>query len=127
MMAGEQLNEVLAQTWISLQYAHARNEKTDGLISAHELLDRICEQDPERCLAVVLQILELDGSEFIAANVGAGPIEDLLVRHGPTMIDRLEQLAATNHSFSVALSGVWRSTIDSEVWQRIVALRFAKH
>jgi hypothetical protein len=57
------------------------------------------------------------------AILSAGPLEDLLVYHGDTVIDRVEAAAKANPTFAFLLGGVWRNAISQEVWDRICAVR----
>ena len=56
-------------------------------------------------------------------NLSAGPIEDLLVRHGDHFIDRIEEQAKADPEFSDLLEGVWQNSISTENWNRIVNVR----
>jgi hypothetical protein len=112
----------LIEGWIRLQYARKNREPADRLIWAHEVLDEICSRRPLDCLHIVVQIAEHDRSDFIAANLAAGPVEDLLSRHGPDVIEAVERQARGDENFRTLLSGVWRSTIEEAVWERVQAL-----
>src|SRR6185312_4425879 len=56
----------------------------------------------------------------ILAVVAAGMLEDLLKNAGEEYVDRVEVLARDNATFGRMLTGVWPSSIDSEVWERVV-------
>jgi hypothetical protein len=53
------------------------------------------------------------------ANLAAGPLEDLMVRHGSQFIASLEKLAATDGQFRKMLGALWENDINAEVWARI--------
>jgi hypothetical protein len=113
----------LANEWIRLQYLHRAGEDTGDAFWAFEVLDSMCDRDPNACLSVVQMIFQRDSSDFILANLAAGPVEDLLVRHGPSIIQSIEQLAAVDSRMAKIVSGIWRNTIDEDVWQRIRELQ----
>ena len=113
----------LIEGWIELQYRFAKREAADDLIWAHAVLDEICNQAPAECLRLILRILERDPSDFIAGNLAAGPLEDLLCRHGPEVIDSVESEATSVPRFRDLLGGVWRNVIREDIWDRLQALR----
>ena len=79
--------------------------------------------DPEDCWCAILEILSRHPSGDVIAVLAAGPLEDLLVRHGPEFIDRVEQQSRQDAAFRHLLGGVWPSSIPWAVWQRIIAAR----
>jgi hypothetical protein len=116
----------LVDAWIRLQYAPDEESKK-RLIWAHAALDEICDRTPGECLRLILLITKKDRSDLIASNLAAGPVEDLLSRHGPSIIDAVEQEARRSHNFRSLLGGVWRSTIDEDVWNRVQELARSTH
>jgi hypothetical protein len=54
------------------------------------------------------------------ATLAAGPVEDLLSKRGAEYIDRVEALARKNSRMAKLLTGVWQSSIEPEVWNRVV-------
>jgi hypothetical protein len=60
----------------------------------------------------------LDGVPL--ATFAAGPVEDLLNKAGPAYIDRIEDFASENETMARMLSGVWPSSIEPAVWERVV-------
>lgn len=82
-------------------------------------------QDPERCWAIALAILEriADEDGLMLANVGAGPLEDLLHRHGSAFIDRFVVQARRDRRFREAASCIWPSSaMDKALWERLRAI-----
>ena len=53
------------------------------------------------------------------AHLAAGPLEDLLVRHGPTFIERIYETARKEPVVRKMLGAVWRNSIAEPVWQRL--------
>jgi hypothetical protein len=64
-----------------------------------------------------------DQSNVIAENLSAGPLEELLTKHGGTVIDRVEVMAKEDPTFAFLLGGVWRNEIAEAVWSRVLAVR----
>jgi hypothetical protein len=86
---------------------------------ATKLLNHLIEYRPseawERILALVSQ-----AKEESLCYVGAGPLEDLLIEHGDSIIDRVEATAAADPRFARCLSVVrgW-SRIEPSVYARV--------
>jgi hypothetical protein len=82
----------------------------------------LAEHHPEEVLPVVRALVRLAPNDGDLAFVAAGPLEELLKCHGPKIIAQVEAAAADDARFRLALSGVWRSTIEEAVWARVQAL-----
>lgn len=81
------------------------------------------QQHPDAAWPVVLALVAVARDDGDLAVVAAGPIEELLVAHGPRVIERVEAQAARDPRFRRALSGVWRSEIEETVWARVLSAR----
>jgi hypothetical protein len=90
---------------------------------AFSMLDNIVTDFPDEALLVISEILKLDASSAIIPSLAAGPVEDLLTRHGSMMIEKVEAEALRNPSFRNLLGGVWQNKMPSEIWERICAIR----
>ena len=77
---------------------------------------------PERSWPVILEILARDQGVAIIEVLSAGPLEDLLAKHGPAFIDRVEAEARRNPVFAKLLGGVWKSQMTDEIWARVQAV-----
>ena len=64
--------------------------------------------------------LELNISDQTLATIAAGPLEALLNDVGSEYIEQILRLAQTNSVFAKMLTGVWKSGIDKEVWDKVV-------
>ena len=126
----ESKNYTLVDAW--LQYHQLLEEAGDlsaesGIggtyLWAIDELDALASRDPEKCWTLILEILTRATSDYQRASLSAGLLEDLLVRHGAQFIDRIEELAKKDSGFRYLLSGVWRRTIDTKVWERLEALK----
>ena len=54
--------------------------------------------------------------------LAAGPIEDLLAKHGADFIDRVEAEARNDPNFAKVLGGVWKNEMPADVWARLQAV-----
>ncbi len=110
-----------AERWL----AYWREKQLTGQHPAwdgEDLLGELIQQDPDAALTSILTALAAlppSPDDALFQALAAGPLEDLLARNGPGVIDWVEGLAAEHPPFKLLLGGVWRSTIDPDVWQRI--------
>ena len=71
----------------------------------------------------VLSRISHDPDNHLMQVLAAGPLENLLSDHGPTVIDRIESLAKADASFNLLLGGVWKQGMADDVWDRVQACR----
>lgn len=55
----------------------------------------------------------------ILGNLGAGPLEDLLAKHGEALIDEVEAEANRDRRFFWTLACVWQNSMSNELWARV--------
>jgi hypothetical protein len=84
----------------------------------HDLVDN----DPDVGWRVLLLAIEKAEDDGALEAIGAGPLEDLLSKHGPVFIDRVEARARIDGPFRQALSAMWQSEMSDELWTRIQQL-----
>jgi hypothetical protein len=82
----------------------------------------LCDSDPREALALILVLVELAETPRLLEDIGAGPLEDLLHKHGPIVIDDVETHARSNPALVEALSNVWLVEGSSEHGRRLVSL-----
>jgi hypothetical protein len=63
----------LAEAWIRLQHLPEESSEYDALFWAWEELTEMCQSAPESAWNVIQEIIALDQSDEILANVGVGP------------------------------------------------------
>jgi len=80
-------------------------------------------EEPEIAWKTILQILKNDLADEKLSLLAAGPMEDLLVKHGESFIDRIEQEARENSNFNHLLGGVWPKRIPAHIWERVAKVR----
>ena len=112
----------LAEVWIRLHHLPKESSERDTLFWSWESLTDMCDSTPETAWNVIQEIIALDDSDQILANVGAGPFEDLMVGHGARFIDRVEKCARGHPAFWRMLGVVWKNAIPDDVWNRIKAI-----
>jgi len=115
-------NAGIAEAWIKYHYLPRRERKTSALFDAWMRLNDLVRDEPETAWRVMQEVWSLDQSEFMLANIAAGPVEDLLRIHGPQFIVRVEQLAKCDPVFRKLLGAVWRGGMAKDVWDRIEAV-----
>ena len=107
----------LANGWIALQ--GASRQEHDALFWAFETMHALVDRDPETAWRVIDLIWRRDQRDVILANLAAGPVEDLLARHGAAFIERVCLTARREPVFRKLLGAVWRNSIAEPVWQRL--------
>ncbi|HVJ62802.1 MAG TPA: hypothetical protein VM555_08825 [Tahibacter sp.] len=108
----------LAEAYIA-RYASIESAADNSTFWAFEEVAELVREHPATALAFLLECCEYEISDFCRANLAAGPLEDLLFKHGPTMIDAIEAQAAINATFKELLGGVWTSTMDQAIRERV--------
>lgn len=108
----------LARSWILAHKCGVDSLGYDRNFWAVEELINIAREDPDRLWESILQILDSDDSEEISKAVGAGPLEDLVVFHGSSFIDKIESQAAVSTRFRSTMKFVWLDSDDSEFADR---------
>ena len=96
-----------------------QSQRSDGDSTMYDVVH----EEPEVAWPAILQILQQELTEDQMAVLAAGPLEDLLVVHGPEFIDRVESEAARNPRFNHLLGGVWKNEIEPDIWQRVQKAR----
>ena len=116
-------DEEIADGYIALQHAPKKAKERDDLFWSFEAMCDVVESEPERALELILMILSRDDSAPVVQILAAGPLEDLLARHGAAIIGKVEAAARRNPKFAFLLGGVWPSSIAKNVWRKVEALR----
>jgi hypothetical protein len=89
---------------------------------AYQAMCKLVEASPEEALSLILVVLERASSPNDLADIGSGPLEDLLRLHAIAVIDKVETLAKSNPAMRTALSHVWFSQGDTKLNERLEAL-----
>jgi hypothetical protein len=114
-----QLDPTVVRDWIALQHAEEGSPEYERLLDAHDLVSDLVEESPDVGWLFVLEVLRIDSSTAVRETLSAGPLEDLLARHGAQMIERVEREAQSNPQFASLLGGVWKNAMPDHVWERV--------
>jgi Family of unknown function (DUF6869) len=109
-----------------LDYLHAGDEIAPDHPDAwtFALFDDLTRDHPALGLAASCAVLAACESPEDVADIAAGPLEDLIANHGPTLIGEIEALAARAPRFAYALTGVWPQGKEGGLlWARVEAAR----
>lgn len=85
-------------------------------------MDTLVRDDPTEAWEITRILVNEAPSDEALAYVAAGPLEELLHRHGSVLIDRIEEESQENARLQLALSGVWGLDRSSPVFDRWYAL-----
>lgn len=113
-------NNEIAVAWIEFCKSDIQ-PKTSTLVA--DKLDDLVSTDPEEAWKIIDIILSMDASDDVLATTGAGPMEDILCKHGEQFIERIEDRARADKAFKKLLGAVWgENRMPSEIWIRIKAV-----
>lgn len=115
----------IAEEWIEMW--SASEVPAVGLGVGASVLDwELPRQQPDRCLAAILEVLgRIDTSEpnRLLGVLAAGPLEDLLEHSGNFVVDQVDLLARRDPAFRLLLNGVWVSGISPDIVARLSKYR----
>jgi glycerophosphoryl diester phosphodiesterase len=119
-LSSDELNR-LADAWIRYWYAPKGSPIRYDLSDATDLYE-LQYHNPEDLWNLILLIHGRDQSNRIQEVLSAGPVEDLLVKHGDSFIDRIETQARLDPKFAKLLGGVWKNRMSGANWNRLQAV-----
>lgn len=108
----------LADAWIAYHLAAKGSPEREATAWATDLYELEYEE-PEALWQLILTIHSKDQSPRIQEVLSAGPVEDLLAKHGDRFIQRVEVQAQQDPKFAKLLGGVWQNTMTDAIWQRL--------
>jgi hypothetical protein len=118
-----ELNRVVAAWIAGLEAENGTPEYERNSWAIGQVMDWALDGEADRLWVFILSTYNRNISERVVSVLAAGPLEDLLAKHGSTYIDRVEQLAKDDEKFNSLLGGVWQNTMSDEVWERVKAAR----
>ena len=113
-------HQALAAAW--LHYSAGKYSERDPEFEAWDRLEDLVFHDPETGWAVIDLMWRDAADDRMLATIAAGPVEDLLVRHGDAFIDRVYLLARREPRFRKLLGAVWRNGMSEPVWQKLQSI-----
>jgi hypothetical protein len=122
----------VADDWI--KYQSSRQSKGDSFDASEEkerfwwAVEKFMDwslNDPELCWATILGIWNrVDHQDLDTLGVlGAGEVEDLLCNHGDDYFPLIEKFCEVEPEFKTVLRMVWKSSMSSELWEKVQDLR----
>jgi hypothetical protein len=103
--------------------AHDAQQLASVFLDGEVTMYPACVDDPEAVWQAIIQLSREELTDRQTALLAAGPLEDLLARHGAAYIERVETEARQRPKFRHLLGGVWRSSMPEEVWERVTRAR----
>ena len=88
-----------------------------------QVMDWVLKGEADLLWQFILTTYKRDLSDRVIAALAAGPLEDLLAKHGQNYIDQVEQLAGRDERFNRLLGGVWRNSMTDAIWDRVQSAR----
>jgi hypothetical protein len=116
-MTLEELHK-LADAWITYHRCPKVSPDRETTAWATDLYELTC-SDPETLWLLIMAIHTRDQSPRIQEVLSAGPVEDLLSKHGEGFIERVEIEAQRDPTFANLLGGVWKNTMPDAIWERL--------
>jgi len=112
------LNEV-AKAWVEMWGYEVDDPQRDQYdwVSDYEYV--AVYKNPELAIDLVIAILRLNPDNLIKEVLAAGPLEQVLAEHGPSIIARVESEAKKDLQFANLLGGVWQNKMPDEIWERV--------
>lgn len=113
----------LARAWKSYTEAlinhGSGSPEAESMFWAFDKIVDITEEKPLDVLEVIKEVLKITDDERILVSLAAGPLEDILVKHGREVIDEVILLVKTDPNFKDLLLGVWGNSVDKGVWKQL--------
>jgi len=120
-MTEAELNN-LAENWIAFWKAPEDSQERTSLYWVMDREYDLMLEKPELVWRLILAVLQRNDSNDIQEVLSAGPLEDLLAKHGDAIIESVEVEARLNPKFAKLLGGVWKSSMTDEIWNRVQAV-----
>ena len=108
----------LARAWVE-QYSKSDRDRDDNFFVLMDFERDLREDDPDRAIDLILEILDIETNPVLLSMLAAGPLEDII---SMSTIDRIEREAAVNKRFHDLLGGVWYFRAPEELKARLDAL-----
>jgi hypothetical protein len=110
--------EVVAAYWRhhQLSISEDRTERADAdeWFWAWEEVDEAALDASPGIVDFLVALAKAAPNDDALAYLGAGPLEDLIRRHGAEFVDAIDRAAQTSESFQVALRCVWYGADTNE-------------
>jgi len=108
----------LARAWVE-QHSKSDRDRDDNLFAMADYERELREEDPDRAIDLILEVLKIETNPVLLSMLAAGPLEDVI---SMATIDRIEREAAVDQRFRHLLGGVWYFSASEELKARLDAL-----
>jgi len=112
----------LIQAWIDMTVHGRGTPEYEESFWAFWAIQDLINEHPDQAFLVIREILRKNQTDKVFQSLSAGPLEDLLAAHGPTIIERVEDTARSDPIFRKLLGGVWQDQIREDIWHRVQAV-----
>ncbi len=109
----------VAQGWILHANEIAVNQHSEKYSWAWDEVFDLKYENPSLLWKLILEIHASDPEPSVVEVLSAGPLEDLLSMHGSDFIELVENKARKDPSFAFLLGGVWKGSMQDDVWERV--------
>ena len=107
-----------ARAWVE-QYSKSDRDRDDNYFAIMDYERDLREEDPDRLIDLIVEILKIETNPGLLALLAAGPLEDVITME---TIDRIEREARADKRFHDLLGGVWYYRAPDELKARLDAL-----
>ena len=115
--------QIVARYWL-INWDSTTSDHEKALNSwVDEALYTAMQNDADYAFEIIEAINEQDASQSQIEVFAAGPVEDLLVYHGETIIHKVVALATRDDNFARVLGGVWKRDMSDSVWEIVLRYR----
>jgi hypothetical protein len=113
----------LARAWLDQHCKPVKDRDANFMVLCDYEAD-LKDNDPDRLLDLVLEILRIERNPSVLSFLAAGPLEDLV---SLDTIARIEREAAASEAFCALLGGVWYFNVQPELKARLNAIIEGAH
>jgi hypothetical protein len=115
----------LIKNWITAQYIDVNSNEYDDVCWAVDELFNLAHDNPGQLLTIIEDILKMDTSPKVLGALGAGVLEDMLVYHGDSYIDKLIACAANCAAFKTALQFTFldQNEVSKDVFNKLQQIK----
>lgn len=117
-MMDQGVSQELVRGWIA-EFADCDVKPMTPGGKAYRELNHLCEVQPQDALNAIRAISEGTTSVEVLSVLAAGPLENLLVQHGPMIVDQVIEQAQASERFRELLGGMWSGRVAADVWNRL--------
>ncbi len=80
---------------------------------AYSTVDNLVSENTNETWPLILRVIALADTDELIEAIGAGPLENLLSKHGPVLLARVQDESARSPKLRAALGHVWLSPSEN--------------